>query len=199
MSARPPSEQILMKTHDEIGGKALILREETAADLSAIATVNQAAFGRPEEALLVDALRVAGVLTLSLVALADDEVVGHIAFSPVTIAVARGSVAAIGLAPMAVAPAWQRRGVGARLIGEGLDRLRTASHRVVVVLGHPGYYPRFGFAPASRFGLRWEQPAADPSFMALELVPGTLAGLGVGVGIGIGGIVRFHPEFAAVS
>ena len=191
MSTRPPAEQSIMETIDEIGGKPLILREETAADVTAIATVNQAAFGRPDEALLVDALRIAGVLTLSLVALADDEVVGHIAFSPVTIAVARGTVTGIGLAPMAVAPAWQRRGVGARLINEGLDRLRAAGRQVVVVLGHPSYYPRFGFAPASRLGLRWEHPAPDEAFMALELVPGALAG--------VDGIVRFHPEFATVS
>ncbi len=180
-----------METQDDIGGKPLLLREEAAADIAAIAAVNRAAFGRPDEAALVDALRAANRLTLSLVAIADDEVVGHIAFSPVTITGARGTVAALGLAPMAVTPGWQRRGVGVRLITDSLERLRDAGHRAVVVLGHPDYYPGFGFTPASRLGLRWEHPAPDEAFMALELVTGGLAG--------VDGIVRFCAEFAAVS
>jgi putative acetyltransferase len=172
-------------------GEALLVRDETAADHAAIRTVNRAAFARPDEALLIDALRAGGGLVRSLVALAGDELVGHIAFSPVTITGDRGTTNAIGLAPMAVAPAWQRRGVGARLIGEGLDRLRCAGHRAVVVLGHPDYYPRLGFIRASRLGLRWEHPARDEAFMAIELVPGALAGGG--------GVVRFRREFDAVS
>lgn len=180
-----------METIDDIGGKPLILRDETAADITAIAKLNQAAFGRADEARLVDALRAANRLTLSLIAIADGEVVGHVAFSPVTITGVRGTTTAIGLAPMAVGPTWQRRGVGFRLIDDSLDRLRDAGHRVVVVLGHPGYYPRFGFAPASRVGLRWEHPAPDEAFMAIELVPGALAE--------VAGVVRYCPEFAAVS
>jgi putative acetyltransferase len=177
-----------METIDDIGGKPLILREEQAGDHAAIAAVITAAFGQPGEAALVEALRAAGALTLSLVAVADGEVVGHVAFSPVTI---DGRDAAIGLAPMAVAPGWQRRGVGVRLIDEALDRLRADGHRAVVVLGHHDYYPRFGFVPASRFGLRCEYDAPDEAFMALELVPGALAG--------VSGLVRYRPEFAAVG
>jgi putative acetyltransferase len=167
----------------------LILRHEQAPDHAAIAAVNRAAFEGPAEADLVDALRATGALTLSLVATADGELVGHIAFSPVTITgtAGAGTTSAIGLAPMAVLPSWQRRGVGTRLIAEGLERLRAAGHRAVVVLGHPAYYPRHGFSPASRFGLRWEHRAPDEAFMALELVPGALAG--------ITGVVRYHPEF----
>lgn len=180
-----------MDTIDDIGGKPLLLREETADDRAAIAALNTAAFGQPAEAALVDALRAHGALTLSLVAIADGELVGHIACSPVTITGDRGSHAAIGLAPMAVAPASHRRGIGTRLALDAFARLRAAGHRAVVVLGHPDYYPRFGFAPASRFGLRWEHPAPDAAFMALELVPGALAG--------VTGIVRYRPEFAAVS
>jgi putative acetyltransferase len=176
-----------METIDEIGGRALILRDELEADHAAIAAVNRAAFEGPAEAELVDALRAAGALTLSLVATADGELVGHVAFSPVTITAAAGTAFAIGLAPMAVLPAWQRRGVGTRLVAEGLDRLRAAGHRAVVVLGHPAYYPRHGFSPASRFGLRWEHRAPDEAFMALELVPDGLAGTA--------GVVRYHPEF----
>lgn len=177
-----------MGTIDDIGGEPLILREEARGDRAAIAAVIDAAFGQPGEAALVEALRAAGALTLSLVAVADDEIVGHVAFSPVTI---DDGSAAIGLAPMAVAPGWQRRGVGVRLIEEGLARLRAGGQRAVVVLGHPEYYPRFGFVPASRFGLRCEYDAPDEAFMALELVPGSLAG--------VSGLVRYRPEFAAVG
>ena len=109
--------------------------------------------------------------------------VGHIAFSPVTIEPA-GS--AIGLAPMAVLPAHQRRGIGGRLVREGLEQLRAAGHGAVVVLGHPEYYPRFGFTRASRFGLRCELDCPDEAFMALELVPGALANRA--------GLVRYRRE-----
>jgi len=176
-----------METIDEIGGRMLILRDEVEGDRAAIDAVNRAAFGGPNEAELVAALRAAGALVLSLVATADGELVGHIAFSPVTIEGGAGSTTtAIGLAPMAVTPGWQRRGVGTRLVTEGLDRLRAAGHRAVVVLGHPEYYPRYGFERASRFGLRWEHPARDEAFMAIELVAGALGG--------IAGVVRYRAE-----
>lgn len=180
-----------MATVDEIGGMPLILREEAEGDHAGIAAVTTAAFGGPGEAGLVEALRSAGALTLSLVAVAEGEVVGHVAFSPVTIVGDGGTYGAIGLAPMAVAPGWQGRGVGTRLIDEGLERLRAAGHRAVVVLGHPHYYPRFGFVPASRFGLRWEHDAPDEAFMARELVAGALAGRP--------GVVRYRPEFDAFA
>lgn len=180
-----------MTTHRATGDAPLTLREELPDDRAAIAAVNEAAFGQPAEAALVDALREHGALTLSLVALAAGAIVGHIAFSPVTITGAGGLHPAIGLAPMAVAPSWQGRGVGTRLVRAGLDRLRAAGASAVIVLGHPHYYPRFGFAPASRFGLRWEHEAADEAFMALELVPGALAG--------VAGVVRYRPEFDAVA
>lgn len=178
-----------MATSDE--GEAVSLRDEVSSDRAAIAAVITAAFGQPGEAALVDALRDAGALTLSLVAIAGGAIVGHVAFSPVTITREDGVRAAIGLAPVAVAPAWQGRGVGARLVSAGLERLRAAGAPAVLVLGHPRYYPRFGFAPASRFGLRWEQAAPDAAFMALELSPGALAG-GAGV-------VRYRPEFSVVA
>lgn len=180
-----------METNDDLGGRRLVVRDEAEGDRERIAAVERAAFEGAGEAELVDALRAAGALVLSLVALVDGEIVGHVAFSPVTIEGSGPCASAMGLAPMAVVPAWQRRGVGARLVTEGLDRLRAAGHRAVVVLGHPEYYPRFGFERASRFGLRWEHPAPDAAFMALELVPG---GLG-----GIAGIVRYRPEFERVG
>jgi putative acetyltransferase len=180
----------------------IIIRPETPADLAGIRGVNQRAFPTPAEAALVDALRAAGAVTLSLVAAQQgdaeraggdlgDHVVGHILFSPVTITTAAGPRTAVGLAPMAVDPAWQRHGIGARLVQAGITRLGQAGHPAVVVLGHPDYYPRFGFARASSFGLRWEHPCADAAFMALALAPHALDGCA--------GVVRYRPEFDAVS
>ncbi|WP_428265093.1 GNAT family N-acetyltransferase [Haliangium sp.] len=169
---------------------AVTTRTERPEDHDAIWHVNQLAFGQPNEADLVDALRAAGALTLSLVAERDHEVVGHIAFSPVTVASPAGDFEAIGLAPLAVVPEQQRRGVGTQLVRAGLDLLGRAGHQVVIVLGHPDYYPRFGFVRASSRGIRWEHEADDDAFMALELEPGALAGRV--------GVVRFHPAFTGV-
>ena len=91
---------------------------------------------------------------------------------------------------MAALPAFQRCGVGSALVQAGLERLRAAGHEFVVVLGHPEYYPRFGFRRASEFGVRWEQDAPDEAFMLLELLPGALRGKQ--------GVVRFRPEFGRV-
>lgn len=167
------------------------IRPERPGNAATIRAVNERAFGQPAEAALVDALRAAGALTLSLVAEEAGAVVGHIAFSPVTIHAPGGACGAVGLAPMAVLPGSQRRGVGKRLVCAGLAALREAGHGAVVVLGHPGYYPRFGFVPAERFGLRWEHACPPEAFMALELTPGALAEAR-------GGVVRYRPEFAAV-
>lgn len=163
------------------------VRPERPEDRPRIHRVNALAFGQPDEADIVDALRAAGALTLSLVAVHDGNLVGHIAFSPVSIESVSGDFEAIGLAPMAVVPELQRRGVGSRLLRAGLDALRAAGHRVVVVLGHPDYYPRFGFVRASTRGLRWDHEAPDEAFMVLELRPGSLPGRVA--------VVRFHPAF----
>jgi putative acetyltransferase len=166
------------------------IRREEPRDVDALLRVNELAFGQPDEAALVRELRAAGAVTLSLVAERDGIVVGHILFSPVTIETAAGMFDAVGLAPMAVLPDDQRRGIGSRLVREGLDALRRAGHGAVIVLGHAEYYPRFGFERASRFGLRWENDGPDDVFMAIELRPGALAGRG--------GVVRYHPAFARV-
>jgi putative acetyltransferase len=163
------------------------IRPERPGDASALRRVNERAFAQAAEADLVDALREAGALTLSLVAEVQGAIVGHIAFSPVRISGPAAERAAVGLAPMAVLPEHQRRGIGSRLVRAGLEALRDAGHGAVVVLGHPHYYPRFGFAPASRWGLRWERDCPDEAFMALELRAGALEGAG--------GVVRFRPEF----
>jgi putative acetyltransferase len=164
-----------------------IIRPERPDDVAAIRTVNEQAFGGAVEAAIVDALRARRKATLSLVAMDAHHVVGHILFSPVTIASAGEDLAALGLGPMAVLPAHQRRGIGSLLVRTGLAACRDAGHGCVVVLGHPAYYPRFGFEPASRRGVRWEHPAPDEAFMILELRPGALGGRG--------GIARYRPEF----
>jgi putative acetyltransferase len=166
------------------------VRHERPEDQAHVRRVNELAFGQPNEADLVDALRAAGAATVSMVAVRAGQVVGHILFSPVTVGSPSGDFSAIGLAPMAVLPDRQRRGIGSRLVRAGLDELRRAGHEIVVVLGHPAYYPRFGFVRASTHGIRWEQDVPDDVFLLLELRPGALAGRG--------GVVRYRPEFAVV-
>jgi putative acetyltransferase len=151
-----------------------IIRHETNADVAAIYQVNVAAFGRAGEAALVDALRAQGQIVLSLVAVQNEQIVGHILFSPVVIGDQGAQFAGVGLGPMAVLPAYQRHGVGSQLVQHGLDLLRAEGHEVVVVLGHPRFYPRFGFQPAAQHNIhsQWNVPA--DLFMAVELVPGAL-------------------------
>lgn len=127
---------------------------------------------------------------ISLVAIDEDRVVGHIFFSPVTIESATDSFTAMGLAPMAVLPECQRQGIGSLLVREGLRECQRIGHEIVVVLGHPEYYPRFGFVPASSKGLRSEYDVPDEVFMVAELTPGALKGRT--------GLVKYHPEFNAV-
>jgi putative acetyltransferase len=167
-----------------------VIRSETPNDSATIRSINQAAFGQVAEADLIDRLRADGKLTLSLVAEADRQLVGHIAFSPVTIETNPAAVAVAGLAPMAVLPTNQRGGLGSLLVKTGLAECRVLGYDAVVVLGHPDYYPRFGFAPASRFGLRCEYDVPDEVFMALELRPGALAECA--------GLVRYQAEFNEV-
>jgi putative acetyltransferase len=155
-----------------------------AGDAPAIRRVHEAAFLRAKEADIVEGLVAARAVSLSLVAVQGSDVVGHILFSPVTID--NVQVRAVGLAPMAILPAYQRQGIGSALVRAALDELRRVGHDAVVVLGHPAYYPRFGFRRASEFGLRWESDCPDEAFMALELQPGALAGRS--------GVVRYRPE-----
>lgn len=166
------------------------VREERPHDASRIHDLLASAFETDAEARLVDALRSAGGLTLSLVAEEADDIVGHIAFSPVVITTEHEVHAAVGLGPMATSPARRRRGIGAKLITEGLERLRAAEHRVCVVLGHADYYPRHGFLRASTLGIRWERPVPDDVFFVQALVPRALQG--------VSGVVRYRPEFSSV-
>ena len=166
------------------------IRPERLEDCAAVRRVNELAFKGPNEAALVDALRAARAVVLSLVAVEQGDIVGHILFTPVEIASGSESVAAVGLAPMAVLPSHQGRGIGSELVRQGLAELRRADHDIVVVLGHPEYYPRFGFRRASGYDVRWERAAPDEAFMLLELRSGALRGRG--------GIARYHRAFKKI-
>ncbi len=141
----------------------------------AVHSVNEAAFGRPDEADLVDNLRRAGVVLASVVAELDKGIVGHILFSRMSVETARGAISAAALAPLAVIPQYQRKGIGGRLIRHGLDLLREQGEQIVIVLGHPDYYPRFGFS--SEQARLLESPFPQDAFMAMELRPGALDGI----------------------
>ena len=175
-----------MNDHD------LCIRPECPDDLAAIRAVHTAAFGRPAEARLVDALRdmSAFVPELSLVAVADDAIVGHVLFSRIEIHGSERTVAALALAPLAVLPGWQRRGIGRQLVRAGHERARALGHRLVVVLGHPEYYLRFGFVPASSYGIAAPFAVPNDAFMVAELQPGAAADAA--------GVVEYPPPFAAV-
>src|SRR5438132_13590891 len=134
------------------GGRVITIRPERPEDAAPVRHVNELAFGQPAEADLVDRLRQAGTESLSLVA-EDDAVVGHILFTSVVVESAGRRVLGMGLAPMAVLPDRQRQGIGSQLVRRGLDILRARSCPFVVVVGHPDYYPRFAFEPASMHGL----------------------------------------------
>lgn len=161
------------------------IRPETAADIHSIRAVHRAAFPGDEEARLVDGIRASGNARVSLVAEIGERVVGHVLFSPVRIDGSIEAVGGVGLAPVAVLPEFQRRGIGSALVRAGIDACRTLGCDFVVVLGHPDFYPRFGFERASARGLANEY-GADEAFLVLELRAGALPQTG---------LVRYGEEF----
>jgi putative acetyltransferase len=163
----------------------LQLRLETASDHETVCRVERDAFDSENEARLVDALRSRGKVLLSMVAEFDGEIVAHVLFTPMTVESGDSSHAAVCLGPLAVAPAHQRQGIGGALLQAGLAELRSAGHSAVFLLGHPEYYPRFGFRPARNFDVHYQDDR--DSFMALELQPGALTA--------ISGTATFALEF----
>src|SRR5262245_31962393 len=177
MSGRHPSENDLR------------VRLELRADAAAVHEVVARAFPTDAEARLVARLREVARPQISVVAIdASGRVIGHVLFTPVEILAAEGASRALGLAPLAVRPEHQRRGVGSALVRAGLAECREIGEPVVVVLGHPGYYPRFGFRPAWELGLYYRRPGPEPSFLVAELEPRALRGRR--------GEVRYHPAFS---
>jgi putative acetyltransferase len=108
----------------------------------------------------------------------------------VTITLETATIEALGLAPMAILPAYQRQGIGSQLVEAGLTACHHTPYGVVVVLGHPHYYPRFGFAPAKPLGIVWEHDVPEEVFMVKEIQEGALAQTR--------GVVKYRPEFATV-
>ncbi len=173
--------------------KMIAIRPEGEKDYVAIREVNLLAFGREAEARLVERLRGSTdfIQGLSLVALKHTKVVGHLLFSLIAIEAEREVLSALALAPMAVRPEFQRQGIGSVLVRDGLDRCRGLGYEVVIVVGHPNYYPRFGFSSAKAKGLKAPFAVPDEAFMALELTAGALGG--------ISGMVAYPPAFKEVS
>jgi putative acetyltransferase len=168
----------------------LTIRPETPQDIPSIYQVNQQAFARDNEAELVDRLRRENAIILSLVAVQNEQVAGHILIMPVTVQAKDSQWEAVALGPMAVLPSQQKQGVGSALIRASFEELKKTGHLVVIVLGHPDYYPRLGFVPSKPLGIRWENDVLEEVFMVAELKEGALNGRT--------GIVRYHPAFSGV-
>jgi putative acetyltransferase len=165
----------------------VIVRAETREDYPAVHKVNELAFGSPNEAVLIGKLRAVADPYISLVAEKAGQVVGHIFFSPVSIEISDSASLALGLGPMAILPDHQKQGLGSQLVREGLKECLRIGCEVVVVVGHPDYYPRFGFVSAKQKGLSCEYPVPDEVFMVLELKPAAPDGRR--------GLVKYLPEF----
>lgn len=163
------------------------IREELATDIPAIREVNRQAFAQEQEGRIVDALRSNGAALVSLVAVVNGEVVGHIMYSPASVREVSGA----GLGPMAVLPEYQRQGIGSQLVEAGNEKLEASGCPFIVVLGHADFYPRFGFQPARNFGLHCEWPVPDNVFMALILDDAKMAG--------VSGLVKYREEFSTIS
>jgi len=167
----------------------ITIRKEESRDRQAVHQIYKAAFGQPDEADLVDRLRKSNPDRLALVAEEIDRVVGQILFTPATIAGDDGSrLTGMGLAPVAVTPDLQGRGIGGKLIIEGLAILKNRQCPFVIVLGQPQYYPRFGFVPAGNYNIRCQWPEVPPeAFMILVLDQEAMRPIG-------GGVASFSDE-----
>jgi len=166
----------------------ICVREEGPDDIDAIRRLNEKAFGQIAEANIVERLRENCPNLLSLVAIQADQIVGHLLFSPVSIEGDGKNMQGMGLGPMAVLPEYQRRGIGSLLVQKGLEILKNRSCPFVIVLGHPEYYPRFGFERASLYRIlcQWEG-VPDEAFMIRILDEEAMRGAS--------GIARYQREF----
>ncbi len=165
----------------------MVIREEQPGDEAAVREVNRCAFGQDQESALIDALRTNGGVLLSLIAEVDDRVVGHILYSPARVCGIDGAA----LGPMAVLPEQQRQGIGSGLVEAGNERLRRSHCPFIIVLGHPAFYPRFGFEPARARGISCEWDVPDEAFMVLVLEGAVMAGAA--------GLAKYRDEFSAVA
>jgi putative acetyltransferase len=162
------------------------IRNELPADQAAVHALNCLAFETPAEAGLVDTLREKAAPVVSLVAEIENNIVGHILFSPVTLG-ENTDLKIMGLAPMAVLPDYQRQGIGSQLVTAGLEKCRELGVAAAVVLGHPNFYPKFKFVPSAQFNIISEYEVPVEVCMVVELVPGSLAENS--------GTVKYHAVF----
>jgi putative acetyltransferase len=163
------------------------IREECPDDVVAVRDLNRRAFGQDQESSIVDALRANRAALLSLVATVNDQVVGHIMYSPVFM----GNVEGAALGPMAVLPECQRQGIGSKLIDAGNQKLKDAGYPFIIVVGHADYYSRFGFRPASEYGIKCEWDVPNDVFMLLVLDETKMEG--------VSGLAKYRHEFSSVS
>ena len=171
----------------------LLIRQETEADVRDVYEVNKLAFQQASEANLVNLLRKshAFIPELSLVALIDNKVVGHILFTRIAIIDDNGTEHdSLALAPMAVLPQYQRQGIGGQLVAGGLQTAKELGHKSVIVVGHEHYYPKFGFQPAEKWNIKCPYDVPANVFMGIELVENGLKN--------ITGIVKYAKEFNEV-
>ena len=163
------------------------IREERSDDIAAVREVNRRAFGQDQESNIVDALRTNGAALLSLVATVNGQVAGNIMYSLLTVA---ENIDGVALGPMAVVPEYQRQGIGAKLIEAGNRKIKDAGYPFIIVAGHPAYYPRFGFRPASEYGIKCEWDVPDDAFMVLILDPPKMQG--------VSGLAKYRHEFSTI-
>jgi putative acetyltransferase len=164
----------------------MLIRPEEPKDHSAVHAVNQSAFETSTEANLVDVLRREAHPIISLVAEAGGTIVGHVMFSPGSLT-GHPDLQIMGLGPVAVVPEHQCKGIGTALIKTGLENCKALGFGAVIVLGHSEYYPRFGFLPSVRYGIRSEYDVPEDVFMLIELQPGYLQGAT--------GVIKYHSAF----
>jgi putative acetyltransferase len=165
------------------------IHKETEKDYPSVRKVNESAFETAEEADLVDSLRknTNYIPELSLVAEENNEIIGHILFTPLKILNSEVDHKLLALAPMAVLPKYQKKGIGSTLIKAGFEKARELGYKAVIVLGHPDYYPRFGFTPAEQFGINPPLEEWKEAFFAIELEKDSLKD--------VSGKVSYLPEF----
>jgi putative acetyltransferase len=166
----------------------MIIRSEKIEDQEAVREINLNAFPTDVEATLVEKLR-SSMDTISLVAVHEDKdkVVGHILFSPLTIENNEESFPALILAPVAVLPEYQKQGIGSKLVENGIIECRNQGHSIIVLVGHPEYYPRFGFKSAEQNGIEHPFEVPEDVFMVYELVPDALSS--------VNGVLKYSAPF----
>jgi putative acetyltransferase len=170
--------------------KNIKIREERPADSKGVWEVNAAAFETEVEANLVNLIRESGIPYISIVAEQDGKLTGHILFTPVELEGDDSGLRLAGLGPMAVIPNLQNQGIGSELVRAGIEQCRLRGFDAIVVLGHPGYYPRFGFVPSVDYNIVSEYDVPEEAFMILELSKGCLKGKQ--------GRIKYHKAFSAV-